>query len=369
MFNAIAIIGSRFREPANNLLSLDKRYISGRGREIMRKQFQYLHSEERALVVSGPLAYLENLAVATFPDHFAQLEILRPEPLAVDIVLTYRHRLHRVRVAVWARDVRREKIEKIFRQHGYAWEARGDRVRNTRASLLTLRSHSHPAQRRTPPTERKQMHNVRHDSRALRRARFAHTCNALPRRSRWRPRTRPPMSRPSAAGPCPVTRCRRSPTSSWQVRDHESPSAALPRALNTSDDPDDAWLSAHQSPVLVIVQHTGRVTTGRLCAAALRRLAWSLVNAKWSAVRRGAADSDSENGLVATTPAEVGGMDYGFIPIGVMRHGSHAVLLPDCGRAATLNKIIIFLRSEYARFVPKWSGTTILWESGVLPEM
>lgn len=88
---------------------LIKRYISRR--EIMHKQFQYLHSEKRAPVVSGFLAYLKNLAVATFSDHFAQLEILRPDPsaVAVDIVLAYRHRLHRVRATVRAKKAKKNK--------------------------------------------------------------------------------------------------------------------------------------------------------------------------------------------------------------------------------------------------------------------
>lgn len=56
----------------------------------------YLHGKDRATVISCYFAHLENLAIAAFPDNFAQLEILRPDLLAfaVNILLAYRHRFY-----------------------------------------------------------------------------------------------------------------------------------------------------------------------------------------------------------------------------------------------------------------------------------
>lgn len=72
--------------------------------------FRYLHSEERAAVASRYLAHLKHLAVAAFPDKFAQLEVLRPDLLAraIDILFRYRHSLHHVR-----RTERRQKQKGI----------------------------------------------------------------------------------------------------------------------------------------------------------------------------------------------------------------------------------------------------------------
>lgn len=61
----------------------------------------YLHSENRAAVVSRYFAHLKHLAVAAFPDHLAQFEVLRSDLLAraIDIMLGYRHHVHHVRRA------------------------------------------------------------------------------------------------------------------------------------------------------------------------------------------------------------------------------------------------------------------------------
>lgn len=66
---------------------------------IIRDGLRYLHSEDRAAVVSRYFAYLKHLAVAAFPDNLAQLEVLRADLLAraIDILFRYRHCLHHVR--------------------------------------------------------------------------------------------------------------------------------------------------------------------------------------------------------------------------------------------------------------------------------
>lgn len=105
----------------------------------------YLHSEDRAVVVSCYFAHLKHLAVTTFPDNFAQFEVLRPDLLAraIDILFRYRHYLHHVR------QTGSDKEKGVRRASGprtAAW--------TRRAGLLTLRSHSGSA-RRIPPAKRK----------------------------------------------------------------------------------------------------------------------------------------------------------------------------------------------------------------------
>lgn len=64
----------------------------------MLRGFRYLHSEDRAGVVSRYFAHLKHLAVAAFSDNFAQFKVLRSDFLVrtIDIMLRYRHRLHHV---------------------------------------------------------------------------------------------------------------------------------------------------------------------------------------------------------------------------------------------------------------------------------
>jgi len=74
-------------------------------------KFWYLHGKDRATVISCYFAYLENLAVAAFPNNFAQLEILRPDLLAfaVDILLAYRHRFYASHFGIVGRTVKKIK--------------------------------------------------------------------------------------------------------------------------------------------------------------------------------------------------------------------------------------------------------------------
>lgn len=74
-------------------------------------RFWYLHGKDRATIISCYFAYLENLAIATFPDNFAQLEILRPDLLAfaIDILLAYRHRFYASHFGIVGRTVKKIK--------------------------------------------------------------------------------------------------------------------------------------------------------------------------------------------------------------------------------------------------------------------
>lgn len=74
----------------------------------------YLHSEDRAAVVSRYFAHLKHLAVSAFPDHLAQFEVLRSDLLAraIDIMLGYRHHVHHVRRAG------SDKVEKKKKKKG-----------------------------------------------------------------------------------------------------------------------------------------------------------------------------------------------------------------------------------------------------------
>ena len=67
----------------------------------MLQGFRYLHSEDRASVVSRYFAHLKHLVIAAFSNNFAQFEVLRSDLLmrVINIMLRDRHRLHHVRRA------------------------------------------------------------------------------------------------------------------------------------------------------------------------------------------------------------------------------------------------------------------------------